>query len=153
MPEQIRHSHMREIFDGSCHCGAVGFRYETSIAPEDWSIRACQCRFCRAHDALSTSDPEARIIFTIVRPQYLHRYRFGLRTADFLLCKQCGVYVGAVIRIGDNDYGIINTRALLTPPENIAMAAPIVYDAEDVEKRIARRENRWASASFDASVS
>ena len=47
----------------SCFCGSIGYEYETAVSVADWSIRACQCAFCRAHDALSTSDvtPEASV--------------------------------------------------------------------------------------------
>ena len=52
-----------KTWPGSCHCGAIGYDYATEVPPPDWSIRACQCAFCRAHDALSTSDPKGEIRF------------------------------------------------------------------------------------------
>ena len=74
---------------GTCHCNAVGFRFRTEIRPEDWSVRACQCSFCRAHDALSTSDPDGELEFTAKDGSLLQRYRFGLGTADFLALDFC----------------------------------------------------------------
>jgi hypothetical protein len=32
----------------------------------------------------------------------LLRYRFGLKTADFLVCENCGIYMAAVISTGDS---------------------------------------------------
>ena len=130
-------------YAGSCHCGAIGFTYRTDIEPEHWSIRACQCSFCRGHDALSASDPAGQISFTAAKPDVLKKYRFGLKTADFLLCSDCGVYIGAVISAAGSAYGIINMHALTETPENLAAVTPISYDAEDVGGRVTRREERW----------
>ncbi len=133
-------------YTGHCHCGAIGFRYTTGLAPADWSVRACQCRFCRMHDALSTSDPGGRLVFACDDPDQLQRYRFALRTADFLVCRQCGVYIGAVIDVDGTCYGIINTHALDAPPPEIAAVGTISYDDEDVNGRVNRREQRWTPA-------
>ena len=130
-------------YDGGCHCGAIGFRYLTRNAPADWSIRACQCRFCRLHDALSTSDPGGQIEFFAPRPEHLQRYRFALQTADFLLCRECGVYIGAVIETDEGRFGIVNTHALATQPGDLAAVEPISYDGEDAGGRVSRREERW----------
>jgi hypothetical protein len=138
---------MQNEWSGSCHCGAIGFTYRTAIEPEQWSIRACQCSFCRAHDALSTSDPAGRLVFTASRPEMLHRYRFGLKTADFLLCSLCGVYIGAVIVTPGGAFGIVNVHALLETPANLAATAPISYDNEDTDGRVSRREERWTPVS------
>jgi len=133
-------------FQGSCHCGAIGFRYRTDIAVANWSIRACQCRFCRAHDALSASDPSGLVEFTANDPAALNRYRFGLRTADFLLCRECGVYIGAMIETAKGRFGIINTHALREIPADLAPTEPMIYDGEGVAGRVTRREDRWTPA-------
>ena len=130
-------------YTGSCHCGAIGFSYRTELPPERWSVRACQCSFCRAHDALSTSDPHGQLLFTARDPDYLQRYRFGLGTADFLLCGNCGIYIGAAISSGNGRFGIINTHALESMPDAIAAPAPISYDNENTEGRVSRRGERW----------
>ena len=130
-------------YRGSCHCGAIGFDYRTAIRPNEWSVRACQCRFCRAHDALSASDPTGELSFDASDPAMLQRYRFALGTADFLLCRTCGVYIGAVIEIADQKRGIINTHALIDAGANIAAPAAISYDGEDVSGRVSRRDERW----------
>ena len=136
-----------ETFRGACHCGSIAFEYRTKIAPPDWSIRACQCAFCRAHDALSTSDPEGALFFEAPAVEQLQRYRFALKTADFLLCSNCGVYVGAVIQTPNGDFGIINTHALAARPDDLADVAPISYDKEQKAGRVSRRETRWTPVS------
>ncbi len=134
---------MAKKYEGSCHCGAIGYSYRTSVAPEDWSIRACQCSFCRAHDALSTSDLNSLIDFHVQSAKSLQKYRFGLMTADFLLCRTCGVYIGAVIKTGQGSFGIVNVHTLNEKPAGLVNIAPISYASEDVSGRVARREERW----------
>jgi len=129
---------------GECHCGSIGFVYTVGKEPQAWSVRACQCSFCRAHHALSTSDPSAWIEFLERVPGRLNRYRFGQRTADFLLCRDCGVYIGAVIATAKGRFGIINVNALHPLPEALKTAEPMHYDGETAEQRSLRREQRWS---------
>lgn len=136
-------------YAGHCHCGALGFCYVTARAPANWSVRACQCRFCRMHDALSTSDPAGRLAFKHDDPDQLQRYRFALQTADFLLCRRCGVYIGAVIDVEGVRYGIINTHALDSTPPDIAAVGAVSYDDEDVDGRVSRRARRWTPVTPD----
>ena len=138
---------MTTEYKGSCHCGAIAYTFRTDIEPERGSIRACQCSFCRAHDALSTSDPAGEISFTAMQPDLLQKYRFGLRTADFLLCRECGVYIGALIQAGARSFGIVNVHALKASPANLAATAPISYDDEDTGGRVSRREQKWTPVS------
>jgi hypothetical protein len=71
------------------------------------------------------------------------RYRFGLGTADFLLCRNCGIYIGAAIESGNGRFGIINTHALSEIPADLAVAMPINYGSENTEGRVSRRGERW----------
>lgn len=135
-------------YDGACHCGAIGFRYFTTQSLDQWSIRACQCSFCRAHAALSTSDPAGSIEFRGLGSDALQRYRFGQRTADFLLCRNCGVYVGALMETPDGMYGIVNVNALRPIPALPALAAPMDYGAESASQRTRRREQRWSPVAI-----
>ena len=41
--------------EGSCHCGAVRFTFETAKA---LTPRACRCGFCRRHATRMVSDPD-----------------------------------------------------------------------------------------------
>jgi len=130
-------------YSGGCHCSALSFTYRTELPVEQWSVRACQCSFCLAHAAISTSDPAGLLTFIVNDPEALRRYRFGLRTADFLLCARCGVYVGAQIETEHGAFGIINTRALASLPAALGTLKPADYAREDVARRIARRETHW----------
>jgi len=130
-------------FAGSCHCGALGFSFRTTLPVRRWSVRACGCGFCRAHNAMTTSDPSGGLAFLVDRSDALQRYRFGLKTADFLLCRVCGVYLGAQIQSPRGAFGIINTLALIAVPEELPAAASADYGSESRGERVERREKRW----------
>lgn len=130
-------------FTAHCHCGALGFTFHTALPVAQWSVRACGCRFCRAHGARTTSDPAGRLSFDVQEASLLRRYRFGMKTADFLLCRRCGVYLGAQIAIDGRAYGIVNTAALLPRPVELPAAVAVDYGAESPEARVRRRAQRW----------
>ena len=135
---------MNEAYEGSCHCGAIGWRYHTATVPPRWPVRSCQCSFCRRHATRCTSDPAGSVEFSIVEPDALRRYRFGLRTAEFLTCRRCGVYIGAYAA-GPPGHGLatLNLNALKIPVEGVPAPTPTFYDSEDRDGRIRRREQRW----------
>jgi hypothetical protein len=131
-----------QAFEGSCHCGAIGFTFRTLSRPNTWRVRACQCRFCRSHGARTTSDPSGSVSFRISDHNQLQRYRFALGTADFLLCRTCGVYIAAVLTSPRGQFTTININTM-TGVSNVADAAPTSYDGESSEQRQQRRERQW----------
>jgi len=130
-------------FPGSCHCGDIGFAFQTAVPVAEWPVHACQCRFCRTHAALTCSDPRGRLSFRVADVASLERYRFGLKTADFLLCHRCGVYVGAQINTAEGAFGVVNIRAMTPLPTELPAAAAADYDSETGPRRTARRAQRW----------
>ena len=133
-------------FDGSCHCGAIGYTFRASQRPELWTIRACQCRFCRGHGARTTSDPEGSVIFRISDPSQLEKYRFGLKSADFLICKFCGVYLASVLTAARGQFATLNVNAIATSIF-VPDAQAVTYENETLAQRQARREQRWTPVS------
>src|SRR5687768_12304124 len=129
-------------FEGRCHCGALGFTLRTSKQPEQWTVRACQCTFCRGHGARTTADPDGSVSFRIADPSKLKRYRFGTRSSDFLVCGECGVYVAALISSSRGQFATLNINTI-PGPLGIPEPNPVSYDGESVEQRQARREQRW----------
>ena len=125
---------------GGCHCGALSLEFETSkpLAP-----RECQCSFCRKHHARSVSDPDGSA--TIMLGRGAMRYRFGAALGDFLICGQCGVYLGAVQAIDGQLYAVLNLTAFDDPHEELA-GERMVYDGETGASRTARRRARWTPA-------
>jgi hypothetical protein len=132
-----------------CHCGALTARYRTAIPPADWSVRACQCSFCRSHGALTTSDPEGLLEFRSANPTQVQRYRFGERTAEFLICRECGVYVGVQMVTDRGRFGVLNVLTL-RPLLVLSAAEPMDYGAESAEGRRLRRESRWTLVTAES---
>ncbi len=130
-------------YRGRCHCDALGYVYATALEPSAWSVRSCQCEFCRAHGARCTSDPDGAVHFELSEERVLQRYRFGLRTADFLTCRRCGVYLAAVIQDGNKSYATVNLNALTGSVSGVPATEPAVYDGENTKQRVARRYRRW----------
>ena len=131
---------------GSCHCGQLRISFETEQTPEQLPVRSCQCSFCQRHNALSTSDPAGRIVFDVGAPSLTTRYRFGLRTADFMICARCGVYVGAVMHHDGAGFAVLNVHALDDRARFTQPPQPMDYDGEDLPTRLARRRARWTPA-------
>jgi hypothetical protein len=105
-------------------------------------VRACQCSFCRSHGARTTSDPEGSARFVISDHTKLNRYRFGLHSADFLVCRNCGVYVAAVVVTARGPLATLNVN-VLRPPVDVPVATAISYEEETPQQKLARREQRW----------
>ncbi len=134
---------MSTTYEGRCHCGAVGYSFTTNLPADAWPVRACQCSFCRGHGARCTSDPDGAVRFLINRPNALVRYAFALRTAEFLLCGFCGVYLAAVLSTPRGTFATVNLNALVSGIPDLPSAEPVSYESESREQRIARRKSRW----------
>lgn len=134
------------LHTGRCRCGAVEVAFETDAPIERWSTRACSCSFCRQHDSVAVTDPRGRL--TIRGGEgALSRHRFGLKTADFVLCSRCGVFVAAVM---DDAYATLNAL-VLDDAARLPAPTSVSYDGETSDDRIARRRARWTPARIEIS--
>jgi len=128
---------------GGCHCGAISVQIEILGQPEAQTLGACQCSFCRKHNARTLADPKATCTLEIRESKLLQRYRFGLETAEAVLCRQCGVYVAMVLQEKGRAWATINVDILEQRKLFTKAAAPRDYNAEDAASRIERRKARW----------
>ena len=133
-----------------CHCGHLTARFQTAVEPASWAVRACQCSFCRNHGALMTSDPAGLLEFRSLDDGKVQRYRFGGRTADFLICRECGVYVGVQMATDTSRFGVLNVLALRPQLTDLPVAQPMDYGAETAEVRRARRVSRWTPLTAES---
>ena len=132
------------LYKGSCHCGGVTVEFDTPTDPADIPLRECQCSFCRSHGAVSASDPKGRIRYIENRPGALKRYQFGMKSADYILCRECGVYLGATMTEDGRDiFATTNLRTYADRARFTQQPKPIVYEQEDLETRLDRRRQRW----------
>lgn len=132
---------------GECHCGKVKVSFETEREPSDLGVRTCQCGFCKRHGAHSVSDPQGEVVIDGAADDIV-RYRFGLRTADFIFCRHCGVYCATVTGEGEDKRASINITGLAIGGFSAVEETPVRYDSETREERIARRARMWTPARF-----
>jgi len=84
------------VHSGGCHCGNIHVQLQLSKRPEDSPLRACACSFCRSHNTRTVADPDGLFELWADDWSVVESYRFSSRTADFILCRRCGVYIAAV---------------------------------------------------------
>ncbi len=134
-------------YEGSCHCGALKVRFESARQAGELPVRECACSFCRTHGARTMTDPSGTA-WIQARGASLNRYRFGLMTADFIVCRNCGAYLGAYFEDAGQGYATLNVNAF---DERAAFTQPAQsadYNAEDSSGRMARRRLRWTPAQL-----
>ncbi len=129
--------------EGGCHCGAIRIAFETRkpLAP-----RACQCSFCRRHDARSVSDLDGAAELSWSERPIL--YRFASRAADYVICRRCGAFVGAMAEIDGRPLVTLNLNCFDDPHPELA-AEPVSYDGESAEQKAERRSARWTPLRLD----
>ncbi|OQW55457.1 MAG: hypothetical protein A4S17_06265 [Proteobacteria bacterium HN_bin10] len=131
------------IYRGACHCGVVSAEYETD---QPVRLRQDGCGFCSSRGVKSASDPEGRL--TLTAAKRLTRYRFGHKTADFLLCPDCGTYVATHMESSRGPVGVINVVGLQIDELRHLPAALTSLEGESVDERLARRISRWTPMSL-----
>jgi hypothetical protein len=131
---------------GGCHCGNLRLTLRLAVAPSAAPLRACSCSFCRGHGTRTTSDPNGAVELRAADWSLVERYRFGTRTADYLVCRRCGVYVGAVCETAAGPRAVINTNCLDSRAAFTGVAAPSDRDGEATADRTARRAATWTPA-------
>ena len=139
------------VYFGRCHCGNINIKFRTLLSPKYTQIRACQCSFCRKHKGQYISDPEGALDISIRESEKLQKYRFGQKTADFLFCEICGIYIAAMFNDDNKYYGILNLNILDNTDEFTQTLTSVSYDSEDVNSRIERRKKKWTPLTLTSS--
>jgi hypothetical protein len=140
----------RYAFTGSCHCGAIRLRLETTKAADALQLRSCQCGFCTRHGTITVSDPAGHAVIEL--GAVARTYEFGTRTATSLICSRCGVYAGAFLQEGGKAWSIANVRGLAIAAFAGRAGEPMRYEHETPEERIARRKQRWTPSVLNFMV-
>lgn len=137
-----------QTLTGRCHCGNLEVSFETDLAPEDMVPRACQCSFCRKHSTAAVSDPAGHVTFRANDPGQLNRYTFGLGSTEFLICRTCGVYVGAFMPSGDEAFANVMAGVLDVSAEITSAPIPVHRSQENFAERQTRRREMWTPATL-----
>lgn len=132
-----------EEYRGGCHCGALKILYRTNIDPGQWPLRHDGCSFCRRHGVVASSDPAGEIAFDFADPSKVSHYRFAQKTAEFLICRDCGVFVAALCDSADGKRAVVNTRVLENVAINFDRVTQMRFDDETPVQRAERRSRHW----------
>ena len=138
------------VFHSSCHCGNLQAELETRLRAEELTLRSCQCSFCTRHRARTVTDREGRVRIRVTAPDLLSRYQWNLRSAEFLVCKRCGNYLGCAMRAGSGWVASLNANLFAEAAQLTQPSLEVHYDAETLEQRRLRREQNWTPAFWEA---
>jgi hypothetical protein len=136
-------SHSFERIEGSCHCGNLRFAFDWPDRGSVIPVRACGCSLCAKHNAIWTSHPRGRFSLAIGDEGQLNRYRFGTKTADFHVCRACGVVPIATCLIASTRYAVVNIRTFNGVDQARLVHRATDFESETIESRLARRQGTW----------
>lgn len=133
------------LIQGRCHCGNIAFALDWLPTPIAIPARACDCSFCQKHGGVWTACADGRLRVTLNDTTRVSRYRFGTRTAEFLVCAVCGVPPVALSDIDGKAYAVVNVNCFEHVDPALVRPQPVSFGEEDSVTRLARRQRNWIS--------
>ena len=133
----------QKTYKASCKCNNINYFFTTSVSPDLWSVRKCNCSFCskRIHH-IHCSDPKGSVTFLFSDSQNVNLYRHGTKTADFVICKTCNSYMAAVMLTSKGRVSVINLEHLINKIK-FTEINNLSWVDEDLESRLFRRDMTW----------
>jgi hypothetical protein len=132
---------------GGCHCGNIHVRLRLSKLPQENPLRACACSFCRGHNTRTVADPAGLFEAWADDWALVEPYRFGSRSADYLVCRRCGIYVAAICETTAGQRAVVNVNCLDDRASFTQAPNTTDYDGETTAARLSRRASNWMPAS------
>ncbi len=141
---------------GGCYCGNIHLEADFPGELLSYNPRACDCDFCRKHGASYVSDPRGSLQIQVKDERNLSRFQQGSNTAQMLICRLCGVLVGAICPDADQWFGTVNLRAL-SSRSSFGPELPVSPRTLSKSQKIERWRGIWfprvTIGSWDGSVS
>jgi hypothetical protein len=131
------------LIRGRCHCGNISFTLDWDPSPAEIPARACGCSFCTKHGGVWTSCPDGVLRVLVNDPAQASAYAFGTRTAEFHVCRTCGIVPVATSRIEGRLYAVVSVNAFEDLDPSRIRRAPSSFEGESEEDRLARRRRNW----------
>jgi hypothetical protein len=131
------------LIKGACHCANISFELDWPGEGGTIPVRACSCSFCTKHGGTYTSHREARLHVKIADRSLVSEYRFGTRTADFLVCSRCGAIPVITSEIDDHLYAVVNVNTFEGIDRSKLQRQVTDFDGENTESRLERRSRTW----------
>jgi len=137
------------VFHASCHCSNLQAEFETQLRPDELTLRSCQCSFCTRHRSRTVTDKAGRVRIRVSDPEQLSRYQWNLRTAEFLVCKRCGNYLGCAMRTDSGWVASLNANLFAESAQLEQPALEVNYDGETPDARRRRRAENWTPTTWE----
>jgi hypothetical protein len=137
------------VFHSRCHCGNLQADLETQLRADEFTVRSCQCSFCRRHRTRNIVDKEGLARIRVADAELLSRYQWNTRSAEFLVCKRCGGYLGAAMATGDRWVMTLNVNLFDEVDQFTQQPTKVSYEAEAPQERRLRREASWTPAVWE----
>ena len=139
------------MIEGGCHCGNIRFFLAWPASATTLPARRCGCTFCTKHGGRWTSHRDAELRATIRDERDVSAYRFGTETADFHLCRLCGVPCFVTSDIDGNRYAVVNVNTFDAIDPSLSLdESSTDFDGEQADSRLERRKRNWIPrVSFD----
>lgn len=134
---------------GGCHCGNIRVELQLTGEPASYAPRACDCAFCRKHRAAYVSDPQGALRIRVRDHARRGTYRQGSGQADMLLCRDCGVLIGATYGEAGRLYGTINVN-VLEEAARFGVEQPVSPQTLAATAKAQRWKGLWFAAVTEA---
>ena len=128
---------------GSCYCSNIRFVFITDKSDDELPRRECQCGFCVLHGRIATSDRDGELRIAIEAPENVSKFRFGHRTADFYVCRECGMIPVVTSEIDGATRGIVDVRMIEGFAWSRSETSRHDFEGEEVDDRLDRRKGYW----------
>ena len=128
---------------GSCHCRNISFTLNWEPEPLEIPARACTCSFCTKHGGVWTSCPTGSLRVTVRDPTQVSKYAFGTKTAEFHICRTCGIVPVVTSRIEGHLYAVVSVNAFEGVAATLLRRESATFEQEAEEARLARRKRGW----------
>lgn len=131
------------LIAGGCHCGNITFTLDWRPEPTQIPARACGCSFCVKHGGVWTSCPTGSLRVTVRKADRVARYEFGTKTAQFHVCRDCGIVPVVTSEIAGRLYAVVSVNAFDGVEASRLERKPASFDGESEGDRLARRQRNW----------
>ena len=81
----------------------------------------------------------------MVDAEKLNRYRFGTETAEFCICRECGVVPVVLSEIDGLMYAVVSVNAFDEAEGLEILESRTDFSGEETGARLERRKNNWIS--------
>jgi hypothetical protein len=92
------------------------------------------------------SDPAGLLEISADDWSLVELYRFGTRTADFVICRRCGVFIAAISDLETARCAVVNVNYLDDRASFTASATMHEFQGETFEAQTSRRAANWMPA-------